>query len=92
MSNVVSFPANKVEKTLEPVSKVCELAAENFKDLIILGPTNRLAIPSFSPLSPPHIFPAHYAGNPCNPYRSRKRIGFPLTSLQNQLLTREAAL
>jgi hypothetical protein len=37
MSNVVSFPANKIEKTLDPVPKVCELAAENFKDLIILG-------------------------------------------------------
>ena len=44
MSNVISFPANRVEKTLEPVSKVCEMAADNFKDLIILGQNKEGAV------------------------------------------------
>jgi|TARA_R100001460_G_scaffold25946_2_gene52251 hypothetical protein len=35
--NVLSFPVKKVEKAKEPVPKVCEMAADHFKDLIILG-------------------------------------------------------
>jgi hypothetical protein len=35
--NVLSFPVHKVEKARDPVPQVCEAAAKNFKELIILG-------------------------------------------------------
>lgn len=38
--NVLSFPVQKVQRTKDPVPKVCEAASENFTDLIILG-TNK---------------------------------------------------
>jgi hypothetical protein len=42
--NVLSFPVHKMEKVREPVPDVCEAAAQNFEEIIILGQNKEGAV------------------------------------------------
>lgn len=51
--NVLSFPVHKMEKAREPVPDVCEAAAQNFEEIIILGQNKEGAIQMITTIHDP---------------------------------------
>ena len=51
--NVLSFPLHRVTRTKDPVPMVCEVAAETFKDIIIMGENNEGVVQMITTVSDP---------------------------------------